>query len=232
MSKIGAWLLNLFYPSLCPFCGKVVKEGICSPCREKKAPIAQPYCYKCGRPLSNPLQEYCRDCQKGTHTYDQGLSLWRHEGQVEHAIYQFKFHNKRYYGKVFGLEMAKVFGKQVADWKIEEIIPIPLHKSKLKKRGYNQSGLLADTIGFALHLPVNHKKVVRLHNTKPQKELGPGQRRDNLKGAFGVLSKEKKVQNVLLIDDIYTTGNTMDSVARILKKAGTKQVYFLSLSIR
>ena len=131
---VGAYfrILDLLYPPVCPFCGKIEKEGICLGCRKKIRYIET---------------EFCRDCRKHSLAYTQGKSLWLHREPVSHAIYQFKYHNKRVYAKVFAEELAKRYGRQVYKWKIEEILPIPLHPSKQKKRGFNQAELLGREIG-------------------------------------------------------------------------------------
>lgn len=186
---------------------------------------------KCGKPVEKEETEFCRDCRKHSLAYTQGKSLWLHREPVSHAIYQFKYHNKRVYAKVFAEELAKRYGRQVYKWKIEEILPIPLHPSKQKKRGFNQAELLGRELGKQTGIPVNTEAVFRVKRTKPQKKLDDKERSENMQGAFGVAKAWKVKNNVLLIDDIYTTGNTIHTAAKILKKAGVQNVYFLTISI-
>lgn len=186
---------------------------------------------RCGKPLEKAEQEYCQDCGGHPAAYDQGRSIWLHRAPVPQAVYQFKYHNKRSYGKVFALEMARCYGKQIQQWGIEEIIPVPLHRSRKRKRGYNQAGLLAQELGRLLQIPVNEKAVFRIRNTKPQKNLNDAQRIGNLKGAFAAAKGQAMKKTVLVVDDIYTTGNTIHRVAKILKMAGVQKVYFLTISI-
>ncbi|MCL2864019.1 MAG: ComF family protein [Lachnospiraceae bacterium] len=221
----------MIYPRVCPFCEEIEKAGICSSCRKTLKYIKGAYCYSCGRSMHALEQEYCRDCQKKNFAYDQGRSLWLHQGQVAHAIYQFKFHNKRDFGRIFAMELNREFVATIKAWGIEEIIPIPLHATKQKSRGYNQSAVIADYLGEMWDLPVNHNKVFRICKTKPQKTLDAKGRIENLKHAFGVSKKEQVYKNILLIDDIYTTGSTIHQVAKLLKIGGAKKVYFLSVSI-
>lgn len=185
----------------------------------------------CGKPVAREEQEYCRDCREHPPCYDQGRSLWLHGALVSRAIYQFKYHNKRSYGRLFAQEMAVAFENQIRHWGIEEIIPIPLHRSRKRKRGYNQAGILADELGRMLGIPVNHRAVLRVRNTRPQKSQDHTQRIGNLKGAFAVSGRYSPKQSILIIDDIYTTGNTIHGVAKILKLAGVEKVYFLTISI-
>ncbi len=223
--------LDILYPPRCPFCGGITDQGICPSCREQIRPIQEPRCVKCGKPVPAAEQEYCRDCQRQRFSFDQGRSLWLHTKTVPRAIYQFKFHNKRYYAGIFAKEMAEEFGGWIRRRKIEEIIPIPLHSSKRRARGFNQAELVAEHLGGLTGIPVNKNVLFRARKTQPQKKLGHRERQENLKGAFGVSSGWDPCKNVLVVDDIYTTGNTVHRAARILKKAGAEKVFFLTISI-
>lgn len=186
---------------------------------------------KCGKPLAKEEQEYCTDCTKQALSFEQGRSVWKHTGSVPCAIYQFKFHNKRYYAEIFAEEMAGRYGNWIDAQKIETIIPVPLHRSKRRKRGFNQAELLAEELGKRVGLPVETKAVIRIRKTRPQKQLDYRERQKNLKGAFGVRRDWNPPERVLVIDDIYTTGNTIHRIAKVLKKAGVQKVYFLTISI-
>lgn len=222
---------DIFYPPLCPFCGGVTKEGICHVCRQSLPYVEEPRCMKCGKPLQKEEQEYCRDCVRTPRAYEQGRSVWTHTGDVPHAVYRFKFHNKRYYAKLFAGEMAEKYGDWISRCSIETIIPVPLHPARRRKRGFNQAELLARELGRQTGIEVCTKAVFRIRNTKPQKELGGRERQENLKDAFAVSRQWKSPRTVLLIDDIYTTGSTIHRIAKLLKKAGVQKVYFLTISI-
>ncbi|MFQ7550765.1 MAG: ComF family protein [Blautia marasmi] len=111
------------------------------------------------------------------------------------------------------------------------MIPVPLHPKRMEKRGYNQAEIIAGEIGRILQLPVDTKTVVRRVNTKPQKELNDKERRSNLRSAFAVRQPKLPWKKILIIDDIYTTGSTVDGVSLALKAAGAEQVYFLTIAI-
>ncbi|MEJ8734561.1 ComF family protein [Ruminococcus sp. AF18-22] len=224
-------ILDLLYPPVCPFCGRIERKGICAVCRKKIVYIDEPRCMKCGKPLETEEEEYCSDCLRHTLSYAQGRSLWVHKEPVSTAIYQFKYHNKRVYADVFGEELAKRYGRQIENWKIEEILPIPLHSSRQRRRGFNQAELVARKLGEYTEIPVNAGALQRVRKTMPQKLLSDSERRKNIQRAFGVVKTWKPKRNVLLIDDIYTTGNTIHAAAKILKKAGAQNVYFLTISI-
>ena len=116
-------------------------------------------------------------------------------------------------------------------WEIDEIMPVPLHPSRKRMRGYNQAEILAAELSIRTGIPLRNNALFRIKKTVPQKELDDEGRRRNLMGAFGVSTDWIPCRNVLLIDDIYTTGSTVERCAKMLKKAGVQNVYFLTISI-
>ena len=111
---------------------------------------------RCGKPIKDEYKEYCSDCAKRTSHITQGRSLWLHKEPVSTAIYKFKYNNKRSWGELFAAEMAQAYKDQVIKWGIEEIIPIPLHKSRKRKRGYNQAEIIAKK------LPLNYNEYGKI----------------------------------------------------------------------
>jgi len=231
MKKALTKLLDLIYPITCPFCNKISKEGICSTCRKTVKTIEEPRCFSCGKPVKAMETEYCYDCSKTNVAFDQGKSLYLHQEKVVDALYGLKFFNQRINGQLLGEELASHFYKEIKRWGIQEIVPIPMHPSKQRRRGFNQSEVIAEGLGKALNIPVNNQLVYRIRKTKALKDLEREQRIRNLDGAFGIPKSRKVPKVVLLVDDIYTTGVTMNKVAKVLKKAGCEKVYFLTISI-
>lgn len=223
--------LELLYPQVCPFCGQISPEGICDRCRKKIVYIRSPRCMRCGKPVSDDSQEFCEDCSDRESYITCGRNLWLHREPVAGALYRFKYHNRRNYGKVFAGELAVCYAEQLRRWKIEEIIPVPLHRSRRRKRGFNQAEILARGLADAAGIPVRTDVLFRVKKTSPQKRLGKRERQANLQGAFAVSREWNPRKNVVLIDDIYTTGATLNRAAKILKKAGAQNVYFLTISI-
>ena len=223
--------LGILYPQTCCFCGKVSAEQICDSCAEKVEYISEPICKKCGKPIWKDEKEYCKDCTENHFEYEQGRSLWVHRGLMRKSVYQFKYHNRRIYGEWYAKELFRLHGHKLKEWKIDCIIPVPLHKRKRRVRGYNQAEIVAKHLGQISGIPVDTKAVVRIRNTKAQKRLDHQERKHNLKNAFRVKKTWKNVKNVLIIDDIYTTGATINEVALILKKKGAQKVCFLTISI-
>lgn len=223
--------LEILYPQTCYFCGKVCTEKMCRQCVEKVEYIQEPRCKKCGKPIRYEESELCHDCANHPTAYDQGKNVWLHKGPVRWSVYQFKYHDRRIYGEFYASEMYRLYGHKLKEWGIQVIIPVPLHKKRRRKRGYNQAEIIAKHLGKLSGIPVDTKAVARVQNTKPQKELNDKERKANLKDAFQIKKGWKSPENVLVIDDIYTTGNTIDSVARLLKANGAHKVCFLTISI-
>ena len=119
----------------------------------------------------------------------------------------------------------------IKKWDPDLILPIPLHRRRRKERGYNQSALISREIGRLLGIPVDEKSLVRSIYTNPQKRLGRGERKRNLNQVFALKKDFLPVPVILLVDDIYTTGSTIDAAAGVLKKIGVEKVYFLTISI-
>lgn len=229
---------NLLYPKTCPICQNIIRgdEEICEKCYGNLEFIREPKCKKCGKrfesvDISNEIREYCGDCAKNEHLYEFGMAVFRYDDNIKESIYRFKYHNQRTYAGFYGKTMAAAYGKLIGELGVEVIIPVPIHYKKRIKRGYNQAELIADELGTTLGIPVDNRILVRDKATTPQKELSNVERRNNLKKAFKIAESIVKYKKVLIVDDIYTTGSTVDACASALKKAGAGQIYFISLSI-
>jgi len=231
IKRVEKAIIETIYPTTCPFCDEISKEGICSLCRKTVKPIQEPRCFSCGKPVRAQEKEFCYDCNKAHFAYDQGKSLYLHQEKVANGLYRLKYYNQRINGKIFGRELAIHFQKEIKRWGIEEIIPIPMYHTKKRRRGFNQSEVIATELGKCLDIPVNDQLVYRIRKTRPLKELEKEERVTNLEGAFGIPKSRKVPKIVLLVDDIYTTGVTVNKVAKVLKKAGCEKVYFLTVSI-
>lgn len=236
---IGEYVLEKMYPPVCVFCGEVLSwsdarqhsDGICRICMARVTVIQEPRCMKCGKPVQREEQEFCHDCSRRTYGFDGGRSLWIHRMPVNRAIYQYKYGNRRVYGKIFAKELWKNYRNLLQQWGVEQIISVPLHSKRRKKRGFNQAELVAVQLGKWSRLPVDFTSVIRKENTTPLKQLDDKERNKNLKNAFAVQNTWKRVKTVVIIDDIYTTGSTLHHIAQVLKKAGAEKVYFLTISI-
>lgn len=224
---------HILWPEICPFCGRASREGICGKCQEslEALTIKEPRCMQCGKPILREEEEYCYDCAHIHHFYDRGISLWLHKEPVSTSIYQFKYYNQRSFGYYYVKEAVRKYDSLIREWNPEVIIPVPLHTKKRRKRGYNQAEILAKELGKQLNIPVAEDLVVRIKNTTPQKQKNNKERRRSLSGTFAQRYRIGKARSALVVDDIYTTGSTVDEVSRILKRAGVEKVYYLTISI-
>lgn len=224
---------GLLYPLRCPICDAVMEPGvaICTECRGRIKIAEEPVCKRCGKPLESETIEYCGDCSRKKHIFKQGKAVFVYEGDIRKSMYRFKYGNKREYAAFYAKEAANLYSSFIEQHKIEVIVPIPMYRGKRRLRGYNQADVFAKTLGRELGLPVDYGLVKRIRNTIPQKELNDAERKDNLKNAFQLEADIVKYNQILLVDDIYTTGSTMDAVAKILLTAGVKDIYYICISI-
>lgn len=230
--KIKNIFLDILYPRHCPVCHDIaVPRGqkICTSCRGKLKPITGPRCFRCSKPLGNSEQEYCRDCERVRY-FDQGMGIFPYSSVLQASLYWLKYGKRQEYGVFYGQVAAAYTNERIKEWGVEVIIPIPLHRKRMEKRGYNQAEIIAQAAGKRLGVPMDTRILKRAVNTKPQKELDAKQRKENLKNAFQVKKKFCE-QRILLVDDIYTTGATIDAAAKVLKRAGAQKVYFLTIAI-
>lgn len=226
-------LKDLFFPRRCPVCDRPVKPCnayVCPACAKKLKYVKEPVCMKCGKGLRDEQQEYCYDCAHKKHEYVKGVSLYEY-GSIRHTVYRFKYGGRQEYAAFLGEEMALHLGRQIVNWKPDALIPVPLHPDRMRRRGYNQAQLLAEETGKQLGIPVIDDWMIRVKNTEPQKLLDGRARQNNLKKAFKIKRNDVELKTIVIIDDIYTTGSTIDEMARECRRCGVKNVYFAALSI-
>lgn len=193
--------------------------------------IGEKYCHKCGKQLQKEQFELCGDCTKNLHYFKKGRGVFIHEGPMKDAIYALKYENKRMFADFFANEMYRVLGSWIRSEGFSAIIPVPLSKEKRKSRGYNQAEILGERLSKKTGIPQCLDVVVRTNDTAPQKLLSHSERKNNLKNAFKTVPNGLQLDKVLLIDDIYTTGNTIDAVARELILSGIRESCFATISI-
>lgn len=189
----------------------------------------------CSKPLEDEEEEFCEDCRGRKRQFDQGWGMLLHDDITRKILYDLKFHNRRDNADFVGHAMAGYFADQLKIWNAQALIPVPLHKKRQKRRGYNQAELIAEKMAFwlevtGLEISVDRELLVRTNSTLPQRKLNLASRAKNMHNAFSV-TEGNKYKTVVLIDDIYTSGSTLDEAARTLKKSGVERVYFLTASI-
>lgn len=257
-SRLKSWgakeaLLDLLYPPRCPICdevlgrawGNTASKGMpaCGPAR-KIAPqkrrccpncapvlprVGEAACMRCGKPLADEGREYCEACMTQRHFFDQGVAAFVYTGPLRHSVYRMKAANRRDYIPFYAEEMTRALERFLPRWRPEIIIPVPMHPRKRRRRGYNQSELLAMEIGKNTGVPVETGLLRCVRFVHSQKELDRQERLKNLRGSFAACGIFPSVSRVLLVDDVYTTGSTMDEISRILREQGVLEIYFVVL---
>ena len=223
---------DLLFPLRCPVCDRIVKprgERICTGCLGSLEPVRAPWCMICGRHMADE-GDLCRECREaGRHSFRRARALYDYRS-VRAGIYRFKYGNRQEYGEFYGREMAAYLGDFILGVQPQGLIPVPLHRRRQAKRGYNQAAVLARVIGRELGLPVYENILFRVRNTAPLKNQNPKERQNNLKKAFLVRQNDVKLKTIVLIDDIYTTGATADEAAAALLESGIEEVYVATLA--
>ncbi len=230
-------MIEWLYPVRCPVCLNVVmpKGAVLHPeCKQKLDLLTEPVCKKCGRPLACEEQEYCVECAEGADRgWAEGRSIFPYHGAMEQALWQVKREGIKEFVRFFGVQMYKSQGNFIRRMAPDCIVPVPLHPSKQRSRGFNQAELLAAAVGLEAGLPVR-LLLKKTKKTKDQKSLGRKERRKNLQNVFSVDLEELGEdipQSVLLVDDVSTTGSTLTACAFALREQGVKRVAFLSVCV-
>ena len=237
LRKMAEWIpdaAGFFYPRRCPVCQEAVEQQgsrICGICRTKLSYVRQPFCQKCGKPLLLEEQEYCRDFRSKRHRFERGRAPLVYDRIMKSSIAAFKYGGRREYAAFYAEEILRRCAKDMSGWQGEVFVPIPLHPSRRRKRGFNQAELLARELSRRCGIPTDAGLLTRVKKTKAQKELNDQERLTNLKDAFSVRKGSVPYQNIILVDDIYTTGSTVDAAADALKEKGARKVYFVCICV-
>lgn len=234
IKTISEKLGRIMYPEVCPLCGKVLdgeKELICSDCNMKLVVIKEPTCLRCGKEVKDVETECCNDCSTMKRSYIKGFPCLNYRDEISKCLEDFKYHNMRCYGRFLADVIVKNRGKEILKVAPEVIVPVPVHSSKLKTRGYNQAEVLAIELGRRLNIPVDSELILRDEKTAPQKELSNQEREENLKRAFISSKKIVEYKRALIVDDIYTTGATVEACTGVLHSMGIKDVYYTSVCV-
>ena len=221
----------MIYPRKCVICDSVVKTGnpgICEECERYLGYIEEPRCYLCGKEVESALEEYCDDCMKTRRDFDGGFPLLRYIPPVSDSVAAIKYLGRQEYVTFYADKMVQKFGDSFISMGIEGLVPIPIHKKRMKKRGFNQAALLAEEISKRTGIPLLDI-MERTVDTLPQKNLSVDKRRDNLEKVFRIREGVLVPSVIMIVDDIFTTGATVSAAARILKESGASEVYFTSI---
>jgi ComF family protein len=228
---------GIIFPPQCLACSEIINSPatpvFCGPCREKIRFITGSLCPVCGIPFWNsPAQSHiCGSCLESRPYYNQARAVANFETIIMEAIHKFKYGRSIFMGNALGSFMADFYFPDFDFAEFSLLIPVPLHVRRLRERGFNQSLLLADKLGKKHNLPVNFSLLKRHKFTLTQTGLNKTEREENIKGTFIVTDKKKiSNENIILVDDVYTTGATINECAKTLLKAGAQKVAALTLA--
>lgn len=236
MNYLLAALLDFLFPPLCHVCRRFIPDAgalhICPSCREDMPPAGHPLCTVCGAPFPGAGEDHpCGDCLTGKPAFDAARAALLYEGHGRKLIHAFKYSNKTHLRRPLALLTAEVLTEFVASRSPDLIVPVPLHVRRLRSRGFNQALLLGELLARMWRLPMARRALKRVRWTEPQITLSADERRDNVKGAFAVPDRAAVAgKHVLLLDDVLTTGSTVQECARVLKQAGAAAVTVITIA--
>ena len=228
--ELAQKLLSRLFPCRCIFCQQTVKHSfeVCPSCYQA-LPHNEVCCVRCALPLAEDISNavLCGRCIQQAPAFDYAHSLFRYEDDIIGLVHQLKFAEKigfaRSIGEMLLMQLLKTNEKP------DCVLPVSLHKSRLRQRGFNQSIEISRVLAKKLAIPIEHTAVVRQRRTAAQTGLNAKQRQKNIKGAFTVV-RDINYKHVLIVDDVMTTGATVNELAKVLKKNKVERVGVLSIA--
>jgi len=229
-------MLDLLYPRNCVQCGASSPEAfshLCWDCLAETPQIEAPFCVCCGDPVAGDIQhDYtCFSCSRHRPAFDVARSALRYEGAVGTALRALKYHHALWLARDLSALLSACIEAEYSGVDFDCISTVPLHAIRRRSRGFNQSALLASSLARRMHCPFNGRALRRIRPTLSQTGLTASQRAANVRGAFraGLFTRltDKKI---LLIDDVMTTGATVNACAESLKKGGACTVHVVTVA--
>ncbi len=234
----GQVMVSCVFPPRCPICGELRfpwESGTCTECAERLSYIQEPVCLACGREISSCEKEYCTECEKLRPVVERNFAVWQYDRWMKRSIADFKYEGRTEYAPFYARNIVQCYGARLKRLGVSVLVPVPCSKKRKRFRGYNQAEVLSGVLAKELDCKVC-RLLRRTKDTLPQNALAPAERKKNLIGAFawderaaGELVTVPAV--VAIVDDIYTTGNTMNSCAAVLKQHGVREVYGISVCV-
>lgn len=238
LRRFIATLIDAVYPKICIVCKNKLRDAfsidnlVCLECWGKIRRNLPPFCCRCGRHLEKPVKNICPKCIKKHLHFDRAFSPCVYEGVLKELIHAFKYKNKDYLGTALSrlmIEFIKEYNLPLDI--IDFIIPMPLHKARFREREFNQAGILSNYIAANFNKELSGGFLLRHRLTRTQTGVADEKRFLNVKGSFSLNRKAGiKGKNILLVDDVLTTGATSSEAAYILKEAGANIVFVLTLA--
>ncbi len=242
LKEVGNAVVDLLFPPRCVTCHRL-GAWLCANCLDEIETIQPPFCFRCGSPLDaaaispaaapRGASPTCRRCtSKESQSQLDGLCAFAfHGGPLRDAIHQLKYEDLRALALPLGKMMARGWQTlRPPDHDIDVVVPVPLHVSRQRERGYNQAELLARQLAAEIGRPMMKDCLVRTRATAPQVELGAQERQSNVRGAFKVLNDQLAGKRVLLIDDVCTTGSTLEAACSALRTGNASSVWAYTLA--
>ncbi len=234
-------LIGVLFPSDCPVCleslGRYHLNGICLDCWISIKVIKSPFCLKCGLPLNETWKNdlRCERCMKNNYNFAYARSPGEYSGSLKDILHLYKFGQNEHLAVPLSELVMKMAGSQLLPgdrtFDADAIIAVPLHRKREKKRGFNQSYLIARQLGKKLGIKVEKKVLIRSRDSIPQIELPPYKREKNVRGAFTIRNAFRvRGRKIFLIDDIFTTGATVSECAKVLKEAGAREIVVFTVA--
>jgi len=225
-------LLDFIFPKRCAVCDRTItgKNGVCKWCEPGIQFVMEPTCMKCGKHVRDGADLYCYDCKRTVKDYERGFAVFEYD-YIKESLFRFKYSGRAEYSRFYALKTCEKLGDTLNSLGVEAFIPVPIHKRRYSKRGYNQAYEYAKELSKLTGIEVKNDWIARGVNTIPLKKLSNSQRQKNLEKAFIVKRNDVKLQKVCIVDDIYTTGATINRIARLLKGQGVEVVYFVTIAI-
>ncbi|MCF8062014.1 MAG: ComF family protein [Deltaproteobacteria bacterium] len=234
--EVRRWI-DLVYPPRCAVCERFLQpgeaRGICPGCRDGLKEAGPPLCPCCGVPFEAGTGEnrLCERCLRERPAYEAARSLFVYEGAALEAVHRFKYGGKTRLAKIFGPRLAGLARTWLPPDVQPLVVPVPLHLRRLRERGFNQSLLLARHVAAQPGCALDFLALRRNRYTPPQAALGRDERRGNVQAAFEVETPAAvQDRDILLVDDVSTTGSTLDACSRALLRAGARRIFGLTLA--
>lgn len=223
--------LTLFFPRRCAICDRVVEKEmmICADCEKKIRFNEAETCMICGKELKEG-GELCGDCKKTQHYFIRNFAVFPYD-QLRMSLYRFKYAGRCEYARYYAFETERLYGEVIRTLNADAIVPVPLHKTRYRKRGYNQAEIFGRELSERLKIPLNTKLIKRCKKTKAMKLLSRSERQNNLKKAFIIGENDVKLKTIIVVDDIFTTGTTLDCIAQECRAAGIQNIYTITIAI-
>ena len=225
--------LALLYPPRCLVCGVLGESGLCAACARRIVPVASPSCADCGQTIPSDIGA-CLHCRRRVPAYARARAMGAYEGVLRTAIHQFKYRDRPQLDAPLGKLLAayaRANAAALSGLRFDALVPVPMHPIRRRLRGYNQSERLARVLASELGIPLVTDALARTRATHPQVGLTAAARLTNLQGAFAMRRAESVAgKTLLLIDDVATSGSSLNECAAVLKAAGARAVYALTLA--